>query len=88
MHTTGAPAVLEAVKSELFYQNDTIIVLFFTVTKIKTMLKLLWPLLIVKLRNTGVFFGEEMHVLFKIRQLLSYPATLDEVRESCHGGCW
>ena len=50
MHTTGAPAVPEAVKTELFefYQNDTIIALFFTGNKNKDDAE------VVNLTNTGV----------------------------------
>jgi len=45
--------------------------------------KLLWPLLVVNLRIPGLF-DEEQHILFKITQLLSYLAILDELRANCH----
>ena len=45
----GAAAI-----TELPYCNDTIIAFFFAATKIKTKLKLLWPLVIVNLRIPGL----------------------------------
>jgi len=47
------------------------------------MRKVLWPLLVVNLSTPGQF-DEEQHILFKITQLLSYLAILDELRVSCH----
>ena len=45
LHTVTVPAVRVAVKTELSYPKDMIIVFFFTANKIKTMLKskLFWP---------------------------------------------
>ena len=55
----------------------------------KTMFKFFWPLLIVNLRNAGLIWrGIAYVVLFKIRQLLPYQATLDELRVSFHAGAW
>lgn len=52
-HRAAAP-VVQTVKTELPYQNNTIIALFFPAKKIKTTLKVLWPLLIVNLRIWGL----------------------------------
>ena len=54
LHTPTAPAVRAAVKTELSYRNGMIIAFFFAGNKIKTMLKLVWPLLIIKLRILGL----------------------------------
>ena len=43
----------------------------------------LWALLIMNLRILGLIFDEELHILFRMTELLSYLATLDELRESC-----
>ena len=45
--------------------------------------KLLWPLLVVKLRILGLIWRGTAYFV-KTTQLLSYLATLDELRASCH----
>ena len=52
-------------------------------TKIKTVHKLLWPLLVVNLRIPGLICRGTVYFV-QITQLLSYLATLDELRAGCH----
>ena len=56
LHKVPAPAVRAAVKTELSYQNDAIILWAFSsqLPKIKSMLKLLWPLLVFNSRVLGL----------------------------------
>ena len=56
--------------------------------KVKTMLKLPWPLLEVNLRILSGFIWTRKNIFCKkkIRRLLFYLALIDELRTSCHDG--
>ena len=64
LHTVAVLAVRAVVKTEQFYRKDMMTVQSFSsqLTKIKTMIKLLWPLLILISRNVSLF-DEEQRVL-------------------------
>ena len=54
LHTAAEPAVQAAVKNQVSYRKDMKIAFFFALAKMKTMVKLLWPLLIINQRITGL----------------------------------
>ena len=54
LHTATAPVVRAAVKTYLSYRNDTKLAFFSQLTKIKTVGKLLWTLIVVNLRIPGL----------------------------------
>lgn len=85
LHKTAAPAVLEAIKSELSYRNDMMITFSSQLTKLKTELKLVCPLLILNYRIPGlIWWGKAFFFLEnKVTIILS-----DDTRwaTSCHAG--
>ena len=71
LHMAAAPAVLEAIKSELSYRNDMMITFSSQLTKLKTELKLVCPLLILNYRIPGLIsWGKAFFLENKITIIL------------------
>ena len=83
-HTAAAPADRAAVKTELSDQKQHDNFFPSQLTKIKAILKLFWPLLIVNLRTLGFFLrGTAYLVCNNTTDILQVP---DERRETCYTG--